>query len=144
MLVIVCVLFLVTELPQGAILLLTFLSKDNSKYYYQIYQQLGIFDFLFFDKIKLFFFLFFLGDTFDILALINNSVNFTLYCLMSRAFRNTFKQTFCFGCQKIDRRESTISFAQLSATRKRQNHLNVSVTYEHIPASQIENQLNGP
>jgi hypothetical protein len=41
MLVIVCVLFLVTELPQGAILLLTFISKDNSKYYYQIYQQLG-------------------------------------------------------------------------------------------------------
>jgi len=53
MLVIVCALFLVTELPQGAILLLTFLSKDNSKYYYQIYQQLGIFDFLFFfDKIN--------------------------------------------------------------------------------------------
>jgi hypothetical protein len=43
MLVIVCVLFLVTELPQGAILLLTFLSKHNSKYYYDIYQQLGMF-----------------------------------------------------------------------------------------------------
>jgi len=43
MLVIVCALFLLTELPQGAILLLTFLSKDNSKYYYQIYQQLGMF-----------------------------------------------------------------------------------------------------
>jgi hypothetical protein len=46
MLVIVCALFLLTELPQGAILLLTFLSKDNSRYYYQIYQQLGIFYFL--------------------------------------------------------------------------------------------------
>jgi len=63
---------------------------------------------------------------------------------MSRAFRNTFKQTFCFGCQKFDRRESTISFTQLSATKKRQNHLNISVTYEHISASQIENQLNDP
>ena len=41
MLVIVCVLFLVTELPQGAILLLTFLSKSNSEYYFQIYQHLG-------------------------------------------------------------------------------------------------------
>ena len=41
MLVIVCALFLVTELPQGALLLLTFLSKTNSKEYYQIYQQLG-------------------------------------------------------------------------------------------------------
>jgi hypothetical protein len=41
MLVIVCVLFLVTELPQGALLLLTFLSKNNSRYYFQIYQHLG-------------------------------------------------------------------------------------------------------
>ncbi len=41
MLVIVCALFLVTELPQGAILLLTFLSKNNSRYYFQIYQHLG-------------------------------------------------------------------------------------------------------
>lgn len=41
MLVIVCVLFLITELPQGAILLLTFLSKSNSQYYFQIYQHLG-------------------------------------------------------------------------------------------------------
>lgn len=41
MLVIVCALFLVTELPQGAILLLTFLSKHNSKYYFEIYQHLG-------------------------------------------------------------------------------------------------------
>ncbi|CAF4903897.1 unnamed protein product, partial [Rotaria socialis] len=48
MLVIVCALFLVTELPQGAILFLTFLSKHNSNYYFQIYQHLG--------------------DTFDILA----------------------------------------------------------------------------
>ncbi|CAF4885884.1 unnamed protein product, partial [Rotaria magnacalcarata] len=49
MLVIVCALFLITELPQGAILLLAFLSKQKSDDYYEIYQQLG--------------------DTFDILAL---------------------------------------------------------------------------
>jgi len=41
MLVIVCVLFLITELPQGAILLLSFLSKTKSKYYFQTYQHLG-------------------------------------------------------------------------------------------------------
>ncbi|UJR36003.1 hypothetical protein I4U23_028742 [Adineta vaga] len=41
MLVSVCVLFLVTELPQGAILLLAFLSKTKSKYYFEIYQHLG-------------------------------------------------------------------------------------------------------
>jgi hypothetical protein len=49
MLVIVCALFLVTELPQGAILLLTFLSKTKSKYYFQIYQHLGK-DFYFLNK----------------------------------------------------------------------------------------------
>jgi hypothetical protein len=38
---------------------------------------------------------------------------------MSRAFRDTFKQIFCFGCQKIDRRGSTVSFPQLSTIRKR-------------------------
>ncbi|UJR10051.1 hypothetical protein I4U23_014273 [Adineta vaga] len=106
MLVIVCALFLLTELPQGAILLLSFISKTNSEYYYQIYQQLG--------------------DTFDILALINNSVNFILYCLMSRAFRDTFKQIFGFCCQKVDRRESTMSFAQLSLIKSRQKHLSPS------------------
>ncbi len=63
---------------------------------------------------------------------------------MSRAFRDTFKQTFCFGCQKFDRRDSTVLFTQLSITKKRQNHLNASVVYEQIPALQIENQLNGP
>lgn len=41
MLVSVCVLFLVTELPQGAILLLAFLSKSKSSHYFQIYQHLG-------------------------------------------------------------------------------------------------------
>jgi hypothetical protein len=46
MLVIVCVLFLVTELPQGAILLLTFLSKAESRYYFEIYQHLGKYHFI--------------------------------------------------------------------------------------------------
>ena len=134
MLVIVCVLFLVTELPQGAILLLTFLSKDNSKFYFQIYQHLG--------KIYSFFLLqmnnkrhwnfFASGDTFDILALINNSVNFILYCLMSRAFRDTFKQTFCF-CEKTDRQQSTSSFAQASANKSRKRHLNQSIACETVP-----------
>ncbi|CAF3318076.1 unnamed protein product [Rotaria sp. Silwood2] len=123
MLVIVCVLFLITELPQGAILLLAFLSKKKSKYYYQIYQQLG--------------------DTFDILALINNSVNFILYCLMSRAFRDTFKQTFCFFCQKFDRRESALSYMQ-SSIKKTQHQLNVSIACEPLSTykSAIDHQTN--
>jgi len=74
----------------------------------------------------------FIGDTFDILALINNSVNFILYCLMSRAFRDTFKETFCFTYHKFVHGESTTSVPQLSITKTRQHHLNSSVTYEHV------------
>ncbi|CAF1140095.1 unnamed protein product [Adineta ricciae] len=109
MLVIVCVLFLVTELPQGAILLLAFLSKTKSKYYSDIYQHLG--------------------DTFDILALINNSVNFLLYCLMSRAFRDTFKQIFCL-CENDNRHSSSTSPAQGLPVKPR--HLNASATYNTL------------
>ncbi|CAF2098354.1 unnamed protein product [Rotaria magnacalcarata] len=113
MLVIVCALFLVTELPQGAILFLTFLSKQQkSNPYFQIYQHLG--------------------DTFDILALINNSVNFILYCLMSKAFRDTFQQTFCF-IQNFASHQPKVSFSKLAITKRRQKHLNEAITDEIIP-----------
>jgi hypothetical protein len=45
---------------------------------------------------------------------------------MSRAFRDTFKQTFCFGCRKFDRRESTVSFTQLPLTKNRQHRASLS------------------
>jgi hypothetical protein len=73
----------------------------------------------------------FLGDTFDILALINNSVNFLLYCFMSRAFRDTFKQTFCGYCQKLDRRESTVSLAHVSQRVNRKKPMNQSMADKH-------------
>ena len=131
MLVIVCVLFLVTELPQGALLLLTFLSKTHSAYYFQIYQQLGKMSLPSMKELTLSSSSP-LGDTFDILALINNSVNFILYCLMSRAFRDTFKQTFCF-CQDLARRPSRISFAQQPLTVKsRARYLDPSAAYETV------------
>ncbi|CAM4932727.1 unnamed protein product [Rotaria socialis] len=115
MLVIVCALFLITELPQGAILLLAFLSKQRSNDYYEIYQQLG--------------------DTFDILALINNSVNFILYCLMSRAFRDTFKQTFCISFQEIDHRDSRFSITQISVRKSQPEQLNTSIHCEALSKS---------
>ena len=130
MLVIVCVLFLVTELPQGAILLMSFLSKKHAKYYFHIYQQLG----KRLTRLSLSSVLINLsvaGDTFDILALINNSVNFILYCLMSRAFRETFQQTF-FDCHEINRRQSSISFAQVTVGKQRPRHLTPSVAYEIV------------
>jgi hypothetical protein len=50
---------------------------------------------------------------------------------MSRAFRDTFKQTLCF-CQKLDRRQSTISFAQIPILKHQQRHLNQSVAYDTV------------
>lgn len=35
-----------------------------------------------------------LGDVMDIAALVNNAVNFVLYCTMSRQFRQTFLDLF--------------------------------------------------
>jgi hypothetical protein len=73
-----------------------------------------------------------LGDTFDILALINNSVNFLLYCFMSRAFRDTFKQTFCLCNKTIDRRPSASSYAPVTITKHRQRHLHQSIAYDTV------------
>lgn len=72
MLLIVMVLFLVTELPQGILLILS-LTIEN-----------------FFDTVYIP-----LGDTMDILALINNSINFVLYCSMSVEFRRTISKWIC-------------------------------------------------
>jgi hypothetical protein len=68
MLTIVCVLFLITEAPQSVLILFSILM-DN-QFYSNVYLPMG--------------------DVLDMLALINNSINFLLYCSMSRAFRNTF------------------------------------------------------
>ena len=38
-----------------------------------------------------------LGDVLDIVALLNNSINFLLYCTMSGQFRRTFVDTFGIG-----------------------------------------------
>lgn len=66
MLLVVIVLFVVTELPQAVLI---FLSVNLKNFFYDVYVPLG--------------------DLMDMLALINNGVNFVLYCSMSRDFRNT-------------------------------------------------------
>lgn len=73
MLIAVIVLFQLTELPQGLLALCSGLEPDFFESYYTP-----------------------LGDIMDIVALVNNSINFTLYCTMSRQFRSTFLQIF-FG-----------------------------------------------
>ena len=74
MLLAVVVLFLITELPQG---ILTILSGTIDGFFVKVYNPLG--------------------DLLDIMALLNNSINFVLYCTMSRQFRKTFAEIFC-GC----------------------------------------------
>jgi hypothetical protein len=83
MLVMVCVIFFLTEFPQGIMAILSFIL-ESTNFHTQVYMKLG--------------------DIMDILSLINNAINFILYCLMSRTFRHTFKdilyKAFCFLRQR--------------------------------------------
>ena len=72
MLVAVIVLFLLTELPQGILALCSGLINNFFHAYYMP-----------------------LGDVMDMAALLNNAINFTLYCSMSKQFRDTFLKLFC-------------------------------------------------
>ena len=71
MLVSVIVLFLITEFPQGVLALISGLEPI---YFSTLYIPLG--------------------DVMDIAALVNNAINFVLYCAMSRQFRQTFVELF--------------------------------------------------
>ncbi|GFR66442.1 FMRFamide receptor [Elysia marginata] len=80
MLLAVVVLFTLTELPQGILTLMNiFVDCFTSVVYYK------------------------LGDLLDIVALINNAINFVLYCIMSSQFRNTFWQIFCPAKHRLHR-----------------------------------------
>lgn len=86
MLLIVIVLFLITELPQGVLILCCiFLEK-------------------FFDNVYVP-----LGDFMDIIALVNSGINFVLYCTMSQEFRKTFIRLFCSIHCKTQRHKTVVS-----------------------------------
>lgn len=72
MLVAVLLLFLLTEVPQAILVLLSAVS--GTQFFLKCYSING--------------------DFMDILALINGAINFILYCCMSRQFRQTFGQLF--------------------------------------------------
>ncbi|XP_033763114.1 sex peptide receptor-like [Pecten maximus] len=78
MLVAVIVLFLVTELPQGVLIVCSACVEN------------------FFDTVYIP-----LGDVMDIVALVNNAVNFILYCSMSTKFRETFVHLYCCSCHLV-------------------------------------------
>jgi hypothetical protein len=72
MLLAVLILFLITELPQGILGLLSALHGDQ--FFTNCYAPLG--------------------ELMDFLALLNSAINFVLYCNMSKKFRQTFTATF--------------------------------------------------
>jgi hypothetical protein len=70
MLLAVLLLFLITELPQGVFGLMS--SLQGWCFFKMCYNRAG--------------------EVMDILALLNGSINFILYCSMSKQFRQTFRQ----------------------------------------------------
>jgi len=78
MLVAVVICFVVTELPQGV---LAFLSGIDNTIFNNVYAPLG--------------------DVWDMVVIINSSVNFLLYCTMSRLFRGTFWELFLAPLQCV-------------------------------------------
>ncbi|XP_074644364.1 G-protein coupled receptor dmsr-1-like, partial [Tubulanus polymorphus] len=76
MLVAVVLCFVITELPQGILILI---SGILGKWFFEdVYSALG--------------------DFMDGIVLINSAVNFILYCGMSKQFRDTFKSVFLQSC----------------------------------------------
>ncbi|XP_053373796.1 G-protein coupled receptor dmsr-1-like [Mercenaria mercenaria] len=74
MLVIVVLIFVITEMPNG---ILIFISSFSEHFFVEVYSNLG--------------------DALDILALLNSSVNFILYCLMNQQFRETLRRLIKFN-----------------------------------------------
>lgn len=93
MLVAVVLCFVVTELPQG---ILAFLSGVDRKIFLNVYVPLG--------------------DIFDITVLVNSSVNFILYCIMSRQFRKTFNDVFLTWCpKKITKMANGVQYSTINS-----------------------------
>lgn len=105
MLLIVIVLFLVTELPQGILIMCCIFLET---FFEHVYIPLG--------------------DVMDILALINNSINFILYCTMSHEFRRTFMKLVC-SFQVASQRPNSYIPTQL---RNKRQHLSQSQTGRNV------------
>ncbi|KAI3386632.1 hypothetical protein SNEBB_002303 [Seison nebaliae] len=77
LLTVVCAFFIIVELPQGIILMAALIER-------YIYKQKNIFLYVYLP----------LGPIFDVMALVNNAINFLIYCCMSTKFRKEFKILF--------------------------------------------------
>ncbi|KAK3105155.1 hypothetical protein FSP39_018330, partial [Pinctada imbricata] len=109
MLLAVIILFLVTELPQG-ILIVCSACVEN-----------------FFDTVYIP-----LGDVMDIVALVNNAVNFILYCSMSTKFRETFVHLFC-NCHLIRETPEELGYVLTARMAKLDSHSNNNENHNQIP-----------
>ena len=104
MLLTVIILFIITEFPQGILIVC---SACVENFFDTVYQPLG--------------------DVMDITALVNNSINFLLYCSMSTKFRQTFVKIYCGRCRRQrTRMENGITFAELKMT-KNETHSNNNI-----------------
>ena len=94
MLLTVVILFLITEIPQGIMSLLGGLIEG---FFHNVYTPLG--------------------DLLDILTLINNGINFVLYCTMSKQFRDTFFSIFCQCVPKLTDGKKLNTMTTMANTR---------------------------
>lgn len=99
MLLAVLLLFLITEFPQGILGLLSALLEKQ--FFMNCYLKLGEQRWGIDERCRVLSELFMsvlyvclTGDFLDLLALLNSSINFILYCSMSRQFRLTFAKLF--------------------------------------------------
>ena len=121
MLIIVCILFLITEFPQSILLFFAIIMDES--YYQNVYMPLG--------------------DLLDIIALINNSINFLLYCSMSRAFRNTFyKLVMSIWCCKHIQ-ASNISIISCKNHKDKMNNFSVFTENSGYLLNRNNNNKNG-
>ncbi|XP_070182181.1 G-protein coupled receptor dmsr-1-like [Littorina saxatilis] len=104
MLLVVIVLCVVTEVPQAVLI---FLSVNLPNFFYDVYVPLG--------------------DLMDMLALINNGVNFVLYCSMSRDFRNTVVSLMRTGRDPTQYRNSACRIPASPMLSKSTGNNNLSI-----------------
>ena len=65
------------------------------------------------------------GDLMDFIALLNSAINFILYCVMSKKFRETFSQVFYL--EKL-RARATSSHSHFPSSSKQSDNKTVSTT----------------
>ncbi|CAH1783972.1 unnamed protein product [Owenia fusiformis] len=104
MLVAIVLFFVITELPQG---ILAMLSGISNYIFINVYVMLA--------------------DIMDMLILLNSAANFIMYCIMSRQFRNTFKEVILKPCiQKL---------------QKVKQKTNNGVTYNSVHTNNVTTQM---